>query len=132
MAATRRGRRSGGGLGTARMAAALCAALLSACGAAPAAAPGDAAMDAEVRRQVAAGIRVQAAAMREGAFDVLPMTDRRGAPVRFDGKDVVCARLADRGEANDGARVLVIDLVQFVDSPLQGEWFDYLWRRSGC
>lgn len=107
---------------------------LTACGPTGPALP-DPAMDGEVRRNIAAGIHMQSKAIEYGAFDIAAMTDKRTAPVKFDGKDVLCARLDDpaRAAKHGGRdRVIVIDLVQFIDSPMQGPWFDYLWRRSGC
>lgn len=100
--------------------------VLAACGADRPPVP-DPAMDADVRRQIDAGVAVQARAMRAGGFEPLALTARRAAPVRFDGGQVICAEKAESGE-----RVLVVELVEFVDGPLQGPWFDYLWRRSGC
>lgn len=104
-----------------------CFATLAACGSGDAPSPPDPAMDAEVRAAVASGMAVQARMMETGGFEPLVLTGKRMAPGKFDGKDVICATKAD-----GGARVMIVDLVEFVDGPMQGPWFDYLWRRSGC
>lgn len=87
----------------------------------------DAAMDAEVRASIASGMAVQTRMMEIGGFEPLALIDKRVAPGKFDDKDVICA-----SKAEGGARVMIVDLVEFVDGPMQGPWFDYLWRRSGC
>lgn len=89
--------------------------------------PADPAMDREVRAAIASGMAVQTRMIELGGFEPLALTDKRLAPETFDGKQVICA-----AKAEDGARVMIVDLVDFVDSPMQGPWFDYLWRRSGC
>lgn len=99
--------------------------LLSGCG--QGAPPADPALDGEVRAAIASGMAVQTRMIEIGGFEPLALTDKRMAPRTFEGKQVVCA-----SKVEDGARVMIVDLVEFVDGPLQGPWFDYLWGRSGC
>lgn len=57
--------------------------------------------------------------------------EKREAPRMFGEWIVVCAR--DREPENpDYARVMLIDGVRFADSPLQGDWFGYVWKQAGC